>query len=164
MAHGLPLKPLKPWRERIRCVRVQHPPEFCEIPLTRHGSTIQSFYLGLACSHHGNRNYFCPSHQLSVWQRFRPSTVARIWFVRPEPYPIRLRVRVYDCEICTVPRGTHSPHGIDAVAYSSSRQVWGLMLNHPAQSLFIGCFPMGAATLINGALVSNSVYLSGTCV
>lgn len=29
------------------------------------------------------------------------------------------------------------------------------MLNHPAQSLFIGCFPMGAATLINAGLVSH---------
>ena len=29
------------------------------------------------------------------------------------------------------------------------------MIHHPAQSLFIGCFPMGAATLINSALVST---------
>lgn len=28
------------------------------------------------------------------------------------------------------------------------------MIAHPAQSLFIGCFPMGAATLINAGLVS----------
>lgn len=28
------------------------------------------------------------------------------------------------------------------------------MIVHPAQSLFIGCFPMGAATLINAGLVS----------
>jgi hypothetical protein len=28
------------------------------------------------------------------------------------------------------------------------------MLAHPAQSLFVGCFPMGAATLINSGLVS----------
>lgn len=30
-----------------------------------------------------------------------------------------------------------------------------MMLSHPAQSLFIGCFPMGAATLINAGLVSR---------
>ncbi|KIP11622.1 hypothetical protein PHLGIDRAFT_515202 [Phlebiopsis gigantea 11061_1 CR5-6] len=35
-------------------------------------------------------------------------------------------------------------------------EVWSLMLAHPAQSLFIGCFPMGAATLINAGLVSYS--------
>ena len=34
-----------------------------------------------------------------------------------------------------------------------------MMIKHPAQSLFIGCFPMGAATLINSALVSHSVCL-----
>ncbi|KAI9068272.1 hypothetical protein FKP32DRAFT_1600624 [Trametes sanguinea] len=34
-------------------------------------------------------------------------------------------------------------------------EVWHLMLTHPAQSLFIGCFPMGAATLINSALNIN---------
>ncbi|KAH9895130.1 voltage-dependent anion channel [Cubamyces lactineus] len=34
-------------------------------------------------------------------------------------------------------------------------EVWWLMLSHPAQSLFIGCFPMGAATLINSALNIN---------
>jgi hypothetical protein len=28
------------------------------------------------------------------------------------------------------------------------------MLNHPAQSLFSGCFPMGMTTLINAGLVS----------
>ncbi len=31
------------------------------------------------------------------------------------------------------------------------------MIVHPAQSLFIGCFPMGAATLINAGLVSLPV-------
>lgn len=29
-----------------------------------------------------------------------------------------------------------------------------MMITHPAQSLFMGCFPMGAATLINAGLVS----------
>lgn len=33
-------------------------------------------------------------------------------------------------------------------------KVWSMMITHPAQSLFIGCFPMGAATLINAGLVS----------
>ncbi|KAH9931134.1 voltage-dependent anion channel [Epithele typhae] len=30
--------------------------------------------------------------------------------------------------------------------------VWSLMINHPAQSLFLGTYPMGAATLINVAV------------
>ncbi|KAI0051902.1 C4-dicarboxylate transporter/malic acid transport protein, partial [Auriscalpium vulgare] len=30
--------------------------------------------------------------------------------------------------------------------------VWGLMLAHPMQSLYLGCFPMGAVTLINVAV------------
>ncbi|CDO69365.1 hypothetical protein BN946_scf184961.g7 [Trametes cinnabarina] len=34
-------------------------------------------------------------------------------------------------------------------------EIWHMMLAHPAQSLFIGCFPMGAATLINSALNIN---------
>ncbi|KAH9931135.1 voltage-dependent anion channel [Epithele typhae] len=34
-------------------------------------------------------------------------------------------------------------------------EVWGMMIKHPHQSLFIGCFPMGAATLINSALNLN---------
>ncbi|KAI0769777.1 voltage-dependent anion channel [Trametes elegans] len=34
-------------------------------------------------------------------------------------------------------------------------EVWYMMLSHPAQSLFIGCFPMGAATLINSGLNIN---------
>ena len=37
-------------------------------------------------------------------------------------------------------------------------QIWSMMIRHPAQSLFIGCFPMGAATLINSALVSHYLY------
>jgi len=37
-------------------------------------------------------------------------------------------------------------------------EVWGLMLNHPAQSLFVGCFPMGAATLINAGLAVNQQW------
>lgn len=32
------------------------------------------------------------------------------------------------------------------------------MLSHPAQSLFIGAFPMGAATLINSALTANQQW------
>ena len=27
--------------------------------------------------------------------------------------------------------------------------IWPLMLRHPVQSLYMGCYPMGAATLIN---------------
>ena len=103
MAHGFPLNPLKPWKERIRCVRI--PPELHEILLTQRGSKLQPFYLGLACSNYGNRDHFCLSDKFSIWHRFRPSAMARIRVVRPEPFPIRLRVRVYNCEILDVPRG-----------------------------------------------------------
>ncbi|PSS37815.1 hypothetical protein PHLCEN_2v283 [Hermanssonia centrifuga] len=40
-------------------------------------------------------------------------------------------------------------------------EVWYLMLSHPAQSLFIGCFPMGAATLINAGLNVNQDWATG---
>lgn len=139
-------------------------PEHREVLTVQTGSKIQAFYLGLACSHYGNRNYFCPDHQLSLWQWFSSSAVAGIRNLRPQPYSVCFRVRVHDCEICDVPRGMHSTLGVYAVPDLGSRQVWGLMLNHPAQSLFIGCFPMGAATLINGALVSTSIHLSKTCL
>lgn len=42
-------------------------------------------------------------------------------------------------------------------------EVWSMMIAHPAQSLFMGCFPMGAATLINAALnVHNDWHSGGT--
>lgn len=31
--------------------------------------------------------------------------------------------------------------------------VWYLMLRHPVQSLYLGCYPMGAATLITVSVV-----------
>ncbi|KAF8207144.1 voltage-dependent anion channel [Mycena galopus ATCC 62051] len=37
-------------------------------------------------------------------------------------------------------------------------ELWDAMLRHPSQSLFIGAFPMGAATLINTALTINQSY------
>jgi tellurite resistance protein TehA-like permease len=37
-------------------------------------------------------------------------------------------------------------------------EVWPLMLRHPAQSLFVGCFAMGCATLLNTGLVINQSY------
>ncbi|KAJ7671597.1 voltage-dependent anion channel [Mycena polygramma] len=37
-------------------------------------------------------------------------------------------------------------------------ELWSAMLQHPTQSLFIGAFPMGAATLINVALTINQSY------
>ncbi|KAJ6487791.1 voltage-dependent anion channel [Mycena sanguinolenta] len=37
-------------------------------------------------------------------------------------------------------------------------ELWDAMLQHPAQSLFISTFPMGAATLINTALAINQKY------
>lgn len=44
--------------------------------------------------------------------------------------------------------------------YSRCSQIWSLMIAHPAQSLFIGCFPMGAATLINAALVRLNTLIA----
>jgi len=41
-------------------------------------------------------------------------------------------------------------------------RVWGLMLKHPVQSLYLGCFPMGAVTLINtGLTIVNQYYNFG---
>lgn len=36
--------------------------------------------------------------------------------------------------------------------------MWRKMISHPAQSLFVGAFPMGAATLINSALSANQAW------
>jgi tellurite resistance protein TehA-like permease len=35
---------------------------------------------------------------------------------------------------------------------------WGLMLRHPVQSLYLGCFPMGAVTLVNVGLTVVNQY------
>ncbi|KAF7330300.1 Sulfite efflux pump SSU1 [Mycena venus] len=40
-------------------------------------------------------------------------------------------------------------------------ELWQAMLQHPTQSLFIGAFPMGAATLINLSLTMNQKYSFG---
>lgn len=48
--------------------------------------------------------------------------------------------------------------GCTIARYVMFPEVWELMLSHPVQSLFIGCFPMGAATLINGALALNQAW------
>ncbi|KAI0696721.1 voltage-dependent anion channel [Cytidiella melzeri] len=45
--------------------------------------------------------------------------------------------------------------------YSLFPEIWGMMIVHPAQSLFIGCFPMGAATLINAGLNVHQDWSSG---
>ncbi|KAJ7220047.1 voltage-dependent anion channel [Mycena pura] len=42
--------------------------------------------------------------------------------------------------------------------YCMFPQLWPIMLNHPSQSLFIGAFAMGAATLINTALAIYQSY------
>ncbi|OBZ68178.1 Sulfite efflux pump SSU1 [Grifola frondosa] len=39
--------------------------------------------------------------------------------------------------------------------YALYPEIWPLMIVHPAASLFVGCFPMGAATLINAGLAIN---------
>jgi tellurite resistance protein TehA-like permease len=36
--------------------------------------------------------------------------------------------------------------------YALFPEIWSLMLHHPVQSLFLACFPMGFATLINASL------------
>ncbi|KAF4983667.1 hypothetical protein FZEAL_973 [Fusarium zealandicum] len=38
--------------------------------------------------------------------------------------------------------------GISATRYTLYPKIWGAMLSHPGQSLFLGCFPMGFATII----------------
>lgn len=43
-------------------------------------------------------------------------------------------------------------------------KVWNIMLVHPVQSMFLGAFPMGSATVINSALVCSiqCTFLSTT--
>jgi hypothetical protein len=118
MVHGFPLKPLKPWRERIRCVRVsQLPRSAVTLMMSRRGSTMQTLHLGLACSYYGDRDHICIAHQLSVWFRFRSATMARICDLRPQLHPLYLRVRVHDCEIPYVPRGAYPSRETAAEAY-----------------------------------------------
>lgn len=38
---------------------------------------------------------------------------------------------------------------ISLLRYTLYPKIWGAMIRHPAQSLFIGCFPMGFGTIIN---------------
>lgn len=38
---------------------------------------------------------------------------------------------------------------ISTLRYTLYPRIWTAMINHPAQSLFLGTFPMGLATLIN---------------
>lgn len=39
--------------------------------------------------------------------------------------------------------------GISIVRYTLYPAIWRAMIRHPAQSLFLGAFPMGFATIIN---------------
>ncbi|UPK97261.1 hypothetical protein LCI18_008196 [Fusarium solani-melongenae] len=39
--------------------------------------------------------------------------------------------------------------GISVARYTLYPEIWGAMVAHPAQSLFLGCMPMGFATIIN---------------
>ncbi|RDB16951.1 Sulfite efflux pump SSU1 [Hypsizygus marmoreus] len=53
--------------------------------------------------------------------------------------------------------------GMTIARYWLFPEMWSTMLSHPAQSLFVGAFPMGAATLINSALTANQSWgFSGT--
>ncbi|KAL1877838.1 hypothetical protein VTK73DRAFT_8365 [Phialemonium thermophilum] len=38
---------------------------------------------------------------------------------------------------------------ITFLRYTLYPEIWGVMIRHPAQSLFLGCFPMGLCTIIN---------------
>ena len=38
---------------------------------------------------------------------------------------------------------------ISILRYTLYPEIWGVMIRHPAQSLFLGTFPMGLATIIN---------------
>jgi tellurite resistance protein TehA-like permease len=38
---------------------------------------------------------------------------------------------------------------ISIVRYTLYPEIWRVMIRHPAQSLFLGTFPMGLATIIN---------------
>ncbi|KIO30670.1 hypothetical protein M407DRAFT_20203 [Tulasnella calospora MUT 4182] len=42
-----------------------------------------------------------------------------------------------------------------AARYSMFPQIWGLMIHHPVQSLFLGCIPMALATIINGLIIEG---------
>ena len=46
--------------------------------------------------------------------------------------------------------------GATIARYALFPDVWSKMLHHPAQSLFVGAAPMGFATLINIAVVSDT--------
>ncbi|KAJ7650697.1 voltage-dependent anion channel [Roridomyces roridus] len=48
--------------------------------------------------------------------------------------------------------------GATIARYCIFPELWSTMIEHPTQSLFIGAFPMGAATLINGALTVHQTY------
>ena len=39
--------------------------------------------------------------------------------------------------------------GISVVRYTLYPEIWRVMIRHPAQSLFLGTFPMGLATIVN---------------
>lgn len=43
--------------------------------------------------------------------------------------------------------------GVTATRYWMYPETWSLMIHHPVQSLYIGCFPMAFATIINGLVI-----------
>ncbi|KAH9839411.1 voltage-dependent anion channel-domain-containing protein [Rhodofomes roseus] len=59
-----------------------------------------------------------------------------VWFI------LNIAIFVFAC-VCSLLRYVMYP------------EIFWLMLSHTSQSLYIGCFPMGAATLINSALALN---------
>lgn len=47
---------------------------------------------------------------------------------------------------------------LSTACYIMFPRIWGSMLHHPVQSLYLGCFPMGADTLITVGIVVVSQY------
>lgn len=37
--------------------------------------------------------------------------------------------------------------------YVKFPQIWSIMIHHPVQSMFVGTFPMGFATIVNGLVI-----------
>jgi C4-dicarboxylate transporter/malic acid transport protein len=50
---------------------------------------------------------------------------------------------------------------LSILRYTLYPQIWGAMIRHPAQSLFIGCFPTGLATIINMMILACQQFGNG---
>jgi tellurite resistance protein TehA-like permease len=52
--------------------------------------------------------------------------------------------------------------GISALRYALYPRIWTAMIRHPTQSLFVGTFPMGLATIVNMIAFVNVPSWGGT--